>query len=185
MIITIAGAPGSGKTSAGKILAAKLGMPFYSVGGLRAKMALDRGMTIDELNRLGETDKTTDTEVDDYQRELGEKDGNFVIEGRLSWHFIPNSFKVFLDCDPAEAARRIYAVQQSSTNRRADEPVYASAEEAKAAIIDRVASDVRRYAAIYGVDYRDTAHYDLVFDTTHMAGPEDTAEHLLAKIPRS
>lgn len=184
MIITIAGAPGSGKTSAGKILAAKLGMSFYSVGGLRAKMALDRGMTIDELNRLGESDKTTDTKVDDDQRELGLKEDNFVIEGRLSWHFIPNSFKIFLDCDPMEAAKRIYMVQQSTANRRADEPVYANVEEAKAAIIDRVASDVRRYAAIYGVDYRDLSQYDLVFDTTNMHGPDETAEALLAKIPR-
>lgn len=185
MIITIAGAPGSGKTSAGKILAARLGMSFYSVGGLRAKMALDRGMTIDELNRLGESDQTTDTEVDDDQRKLGETEDNFVIEGRLSWHFIPRSFKIFLDCDPAEAARRIYSVQQSTANRRADEPIYANVEEAKTAIVQRVASDVKRYAAIYGVDYRDTSQYDLVFDTTTMSGPEDTADHLLTKIPRT
>ena len=183
MIITISGAPGSGKTSAAKIVAAKLGMPFYSMGGLRAKMALERGMTIDELNRLGETDKTTDTEVDDYQKKLGTTEDNFVIEGRLSWHFIPNSFKIFLDCDSTEAARRIYEAQQSAADRREDEPTYTSVEEAQAAIEQRVASDVKRYAAIYGVDYRDHSHFDLIIDTTANTGPEQTAGAILAALP--
>ena len=94
MIISISGVPGSGKTSVGKLIAEQKGWPFYSIGGLRGKMALDRGITLDELNRLGETDPTTDTSVDDYARELGKKEDNFVIEGRLSWYFIPHAFKI-------------------------------------------------------------------------------------------
>lgn len=183
MIITISGVPGSGKTSAAKIVATKLGMPFYSMGGLRAKMALERGMTIDELNRHGETDKTTDTEVDEYQKKLGATEDHFVIEGRLSWHFIPNSFKIFLDCNPTESARRIYEAQHSATDQREDEPSYASIEEAQAAIEQRVASDVKRYAAIYGVDYRDKSHFDLVIDTTTSTGPDQTAEKILSALP--
>ena len=65
MIISIGGVPGSGKTSVAKILGQRLSMAFYSMGGLRAKMATERGLTIDELNALGEKDRTTDTSVDD------------------------------------------------------------------------------------------------------------------------
>src|SRR5689334_16245543 len=101
MIISITGAPGTGKTSVGKLLAKRLGYNFYSVGDLRGKMAMERGLTIDELNKLGEKDASTDTMADDYQRELGRKEDNFIIEGRLSWHFIPHSFKVFLKCSPS------------------------------------------------------------------------------------
>ena len=168
MIISISGVPGSGKTSVGKILAQRLGLNFYSMGGLRGKMALDRGMTIDQLNALGERESFTDTEVDDYQRELGKKEDGFVIEGRLSWHFIPHSFKIFLDCGPMEAARRIYEARQRETER-SDEPCYADIKEARADLDRRIASDVLRYEKYYGVDYRDPSHYDLVLDTTAMS----------------
>ena len=173
MIISISGVPGSGKTSAAKILAHTLGMKFYSMGDLRGKLAQERGVTIDELNRLGETDPTTDTSVDDYQRELGKKEDNFVIEGRLSWYFIPDSFKVFLDCDPAEAAQRIF--QARRRGGRNDEPKYASVNVARTEIEKRIASDILRYRKYYGVDYRDPKQFDLVLDTTARKGPDETA----------
>ena len=59
MIITISGIPGSGKTTVGRMLAEKLGYKFYSIGDLRGKMAMERGMTIDQLNELGKTDGRT------------------------------------------------------------------------------------------------------------------------------
>jgi cytidylate kinase len=180
MIISLSGVPGSGKTTVGKILAERLGMNFYSVGGLRGKMALERGITIDELNKLGESDASTDTSVDDYQRELGLKEDQFVIEGRLSWHFIPHSFKIFLDCDPRESARRIYEGQKARDGKeRHDEKIYESVEEAQAAIESRVASDLLRYQKYYQIDYRAPSNYDLLLDTTEMKGPNETAEKIL------
>lgn len=177
MIISISGVPGSGKTSTGKILAERLGMKFYSVGGLRGKMALERGLTIDGLNKLGEKEAFTDKSVDDYQKELGQKEDNFVIEGRLSWHFVPHSFKIFLDCDPNEAARRVFEARRSKSGpKRNDEPEYKSAEDARRELDERMASDKIRYAKYYGVDYRDPGHYDLVLDTTALKGPEETAD---------
>jgi cytidylate kinase len=185
MIISISGVPGSGKTSVGKLTAHKLGYKFYSVGGLRGKMALERGISIDELNKIGEQDATTDTSVDDYQRELGAKEDNFVIEGRLSWHFIPKSFKIFLSCDPQESARRIFAGQHAAAGKeRSDEKAYASIEEARKILDDRVASDVLRYQKYYNLDYRSPEHYDLVLDTTKMTGPEETAGKILGQLPK-
>lgn len=170
MIISITGAPGTGKTSVGKLLAERLGYRFYSVGGLRGKMALERGITINELNKIGETDPTTDTSVDDYQRELGKKEDNFIIEGRLSWHFIPHSFKILLTCDIPTSAKRIFEARKHDTEGREDEPLYASPEEAQHAIEDRISSDVLRYQKHYGIDYRDPSHYDLIVDTTAISG---------------
>lgn len=181
MILSISGVPGSGKTTVGKILAERLRMNFYSVGGLRGKMAIERGISIDELNKIGENDATTDTSVDDYQRELGVKEDQFVIEGRLSWHFIPHSFKIFLSCDPRESARRIYEGQRAGDGKeRSDEKIYTSVEEAQAAIEQRVASDILRYEKYYQLDYRAPSNYDLILDTTDMKGPEETAERILA-----
>ena len=178
MIITISGVPGSGKTSVGKIIAEKLGWPFYSMGSLRGKMAMDKGLTLDELNTLGETDQTTDTIVDDYQKELGSKEDNFVIEGRLSWYFIPKSFKVFLDCQPAVAANRILA----SREERPDEKLAPDPKEVQRVLEARLASDMRRYQKIYGIDYLDKSHYDLVLDTTPLKSAQEAADLVYASL---
>ncbi|TAL20049.1 hypothetical protein EPN90_01745 [Patescibacteria group bacterium] len=181
MIISIAGDPGSGKTSVARLLSGRLGWPWYSMGDLRGKMALERGLTIDELNQLGETDPATDTAVDDYARRLGETDNNFVIEGRLAWHFIPHSFKVFLSCEHKEAGRRVYGAKKRDPSRR-DEPAYSSPEEAEREIKKRIESDARRYLKHYGVVFNDQKNFDLVIDTTAHKKPEQTVEKILAAL---
>lgn len=181
MIITIGGMPGSGKTSVARLLSERLHRPCYSMGGLRAKMAMERGLSIDELNAVGENDPQTDAAVDEYQKHLGETEDDFIMEGRLSWHFIPRSFKIFLECDTAEAARRIFAARKA-TREREDEPVYNSWQETQAAIEARIASDRRRYQTHYGLDHLDRSHYDLVIDTTPNSGPQQTLEKIVSEL---
>lgn len=182
MIITITGLPGSGKTTVVKQLSEMLGIPWYSVGNLRGKMAEERGMTIDELNALGETEAFTDKEVDEYQTKLGQSGESFIIDGRLSWYFIPNSFKIFLDVNPNVGAQRIY--DASKKGERDDEKAYESVEEVKQFIADRVASDISRYQKYYEVDFLDRSNYNLVLDTTNLT-IEEKARIILDKIPKS
>ena len=108
MIITISGWPGSGKTTVGKLLARKLNYKFYSMGNLRGKTALEKNLTIDQLNKIGEDESWTDKDVDEYQKKLGEKEDNLIVEGRLSFHFIPKSLKIFLKVDQIIGAARIF-----------------------------------------------------------------------------
>jgi cytidylate kinase len=45
MIITLSGYPGSGKSTAGKLLAAKLGYNRYSIGDLQRRLAAEHNLT--------------------------------------------------------------------------------------------------------------------------------------------
>ena len=180
MIISLTGMPGSGKSTIAKLLSQKLSVPWYSVGDLRGKMAKEHGMTIDELNTLGETEAFTDKDVDEYQTKLGFGNESFIIDGRLSWHFIPQSLKVFLSVDPDIAAARIFGA--SKAGKRADEKAYTSSAEVKQAIADRVASDQLRYQKYYQIDYLDLKNYDLIIDTTRLT-PEMIVRQILSKIP--
>jgi len=182
MIISISGTPGSGKTSVAKYIANELGMKFYSIGELRGKMATERGMTLDEFNKLGESERFTDEEADAYQKQLGEHEDNFVIEGRLCWHFIPHSFKIFLTCDLDEAARRVFKARRDPGEGRDDERMYESAEDTKAQIKERMASDTKRYGQYYGLDYQNPDNYDLVIDTTNLESMEATAKRILDEL---
>ena len=108
-------------------------------------------MTIDEWNAHGEGNQETDVPIDEEQRELGKKEDNCIIDGRLSWYFIPHSFKVFLDVDGKEGARRIF--EHAKSGARKDEHTYTSAEEVAAWARARTASDNRRYQKYYGVTW--------------------------------
>jgi predicted cytidylate kinase len=178
MIITISGMPGSGKTTVGKMLARRLGYRFYSMGDLRGKMAMERGMTIDQLNEVGRKEEWTDREVDEYQEMLGKEEDNFIVDGWLSWHFIPHSFKVLLKVSPEAGAERVFADQ------RPDERHVGSVEEMKAMLQKRFRESSARYREHYGIsDILDESNYDLVVDTMKM-GAEQVAEKVLAGLGR-
>lgn len=178
MIITLSGLPGSGKSTVAKMLAEKLGYQFYSMGDLRGKAALNRGLTIDEFNALPEN---TDVIVDDYQKKLGVTGNNLIIDGRISWHFIPTSFKVFLDVDPDVGAARIFAGR--SGPNRGDEPEYRDVAHVRETLAARVASDAERYKKYYGIDFADRSVYDLVLDTSDLT-LEETLAAILAALPK-
>jgi len=161
--ITISGFPGSGKTSVGKKIAEKFGCKFYSMGDLRGRMAVDRGIDVDKLNEVGEKESWTDNDVDNYQKELGSKENNFVIEGRLSYFFIPKSIKIFLKVDLREGAKRIFL------NQRSDEREVFSVEEMANIIEKRILSDKIRYRKHYDIDCYMESQYDIIVNSTNIS----------------
>ena len=167
MIISLSGAPGSGKSTVAQMLADRLGWPRYYMGGLRREAAQKRGLSLAEYNKLGETDVSTDKEVDEYQRELGTKEDNFVIEGRTSWYFIPHSLKVYLDVSPGAGAKRIFGSLQHKNTRNEGENLK-TWQDVLASNSARTTSDKRRYRQYYDIEVYDPKNYDFYLDTTNL-----------------
>lgn len=167
MIITISGEPGSGKSTIGKKLAEILGYDHYYIGQIRRDAAHKRGMTLAEYNKLGESSPETDIEVDNYQKNLGINNDNFVIEGRTSWFLIPDSIKIFISVDPVIGAQRVFKELQADNSRNEDNDLK-SVESVLESHRSREASDALRYKKYYNKNCSDKSNYDLVVDTTNL-----------------
>ena len=172
MIITISGALGSGKSTVAKILVEKFNLKHYSTGDFMREIAAKRGITLLELSKLAETDRSIDKELDNYQIQLGKDEDNFIIDARLGWHFIPNSIKIFLDVTDEEAAKRIF--KEGRTDEKYNTDLNATLENIK----NRRASEIKRYQDYYNLNYYDHNNYDLVVDTTEIPA-EEVAEKII------
>jgi cytidylate kinase len=168
MKITIFGNPGTGTSTVGKLLATKLGYEFKSSGNMFRDMAKELGMTVYELDTLAQSDPQYDIKLDGLVAEYGKTHDDFIFESRLAWHFIPDSVKIALVCEEAEAARRV-------ANRDG-----ISADEAKKKNDLRIATYLKRYPVYYpDLRYPPTADdFDLTIDATSIAPEEIVGEML-------
>lgn len=123
------------------------------------EIAQKHKVTLLELSKQAETDKTIDLELDKRQTELGKKEDNFVIDSRLGFHFIPKSIKVFLDVNLNEAANRILKEKRQHEH-------YKDIQDSINKIKTRINSENKRYKEYYNIDYHDTNNYDIIIDTT-------------------
>jgi CMP/dCMP kinase len=170
MKITISGMPGAGKSTVAEFLSKKLNYPRYDMGGMRRDLAKKRGLTLEQFQKLAESDPSIDLDVDNYQAEIGRREKDFVMEGRTSYHFIPDSFKIFLDCSINEGARRIYNDMKSPALReKRNEANVNNQKELEESVRRRILSDRMRYKKYYNInDFYDKSQFDYVLDTTHL-----------------
>ncbi len=124
------------------------------------EMAADMGMTILELSHSAQDSDDIDQEIDARTVRLAEDSDHFVMDARLGWHFIPHSFKVFLEVRPEVAAHRIYAASRGAEHENV------TLDDTRKAIEARTVSEQKRYMDYYGLDYGDHSQYDLVVDTS-------------------
>ena len=181
-IITISGTPCSGKSAINALLTKQLGYQTYSVGSLVKRLALERGVEPEFFYKQNITEaagemQSLDDYLDSYQRELGEQKEGFILDSRLGFYFVPQSFRVFLSCDAEVAAERAHKARKSEIK-------YGSAAKAKQTIAERADDELGNYAKKYGIpNFHLPFHYDLVIDTS-AAKPEETAEKILQQYRR-
>lgn len=161
-IITISGLPGSGKSSTAKGVARALGFEHFSSGDLFREMAAARGLSVEQINFAAEQQREIDLEVDELLKKIGKEKDRLVIDSRMAFHWIPDSFKVFLDLDPETAAARTFAHIQKEG--RASQAA-SSLEEVRKKTLKRFESERKRYKNLYNVDFTDKSRFDLVVDT--------------------
>lgn len=177
-IITIAGRPGSGKSTTSKGVAEELGYQHFSSGDLFRAIGKERGINVTQTNLAAEKDGDIDYLVDQRLRDIGATEDQIVIDSRMAWHWMPYSFKVYLDLDLETAARRI--LQNIEPARMESEHIPSDPSEYAAALQDRLDSEARRYEALYSVNPYDHANYDLVVDA-HALDVEEVLQEILVK----
>lgn len=163
-IITIGGTLGSGKSSTGDLLAEKLGFQRFSMGNVQREYSKNLGLDFTVFHEMLKTNDSIDKEVDAYQKQLAIETDNFVLDSRLGWYFIPESFKVFLSVPKEIAAERIIQDAEKNPNREVE--VIKNKEDVIRQIEFRLDSERKRYRDLYGIeDHFDTNHYDLSIRT--------------------
>ncbi|RJO59218.1 hypothetical protein C4546_03255 [Candidatus Parcubacteria bacterium] len=170
MIITINGMPGSGKSTIAKRLAKILRYSTLDIGSLRRRVAKKKGLTLAEFNKWSEKNpKFGDKYFDHLLIKTARAKKNLVISGRMAFHFLPESFKIFFDVSFPEGARRI---KQSLHENRNEGRNLSSIAEIISSMKKRIASDTRRYKKLYRVNIFKPSNYDYVLDTTHIPIPQ-------------
>lgn len=161
MIITITGKPCSGKNTVGEEFAKKFGFKFLVMGDIFREQAKKFGAkSITDFVKENDKIKIVDKMVDDYVVEVGKTKLNedIVLVSRTAWHFIPKSFKVFLDVSLDVAINRLI-----NANRESEK--VATKAQAKKALTSRWENENKRYQELYGFDNNNLENYNLVIST--------------------
>lgn len=172
-IISITGDLASGKSTVTKMLADEFGFIVYKNGEYFRKLALEHNMSVTEFNQYVENHPEIDRQIELSATEFAKTHDNFIIDARLGWYSVPESFKVYLKVDIDESARRAFGDE----GRKATES-FNSIEEYKKDLKLRYKLEKDRYMNLYGVDKSDMSNYDLIVDTTSIT-PNEVKEKIV------
>lgn len=171
-IIVMSGDIGSGKSSVATALQQLTGFDIIGTGAIQRAIATRRGLTTLELNKISQTDRSVDDEIDSYVVETGKTQDRLILDSRLAWHFIPTAFKVYLSVDAYVGAVRVF-------NAARDDEHNPSLEATLENNLKRQAIEGQRFQKLYQVNFRHYGNYDLIIDTSYTS-PMVIAEKIKA-----
>jgi len=157
-LLALSGPPGSGKSTVGRLVANRLGLPFHAAGDLFRAEATRRGMDLIEFSHYAEEHEEVDRALD--ERMLALAAPGRVLDGRLVGALcrrrgIPVVY-ILLTASPDVRAQRLA--------HRDHETV----EEATRRMHDREGSERERYRRIYGIDLA-SERPDHTIDTSELS----------------
>lgn len=163
-IITLSGKPGSGKSSTADRVAEMLSYTRYSAGDIVRTYVRKKHMTLDQFNTMAEKNHAIDYDIDEELRKLrNQKD--IVIDSRLGFYWIPESFKVYLDLDMEVAAARIFRDTVGNELREYADNDY-SIQDVEHLVLARMENEKNRFKSLYGVNPYSNANFDLIVNTS-------------------
>lgn len=174
-IISLAGDLGSGKSTVASLICEKLSYPIHRNGDYFRKLGMEMGLSVTEFNEYVKAHPEIDNEIEKSARKAADENEELVIDARLGWYAVPESFKVYLTVDINEAARRAF----NDPNRKKSES-FETIEEQKADLEKRFTLENERYFNLYGVHKEDKTNYDFVLDTTNLTREEVVEEIIKA-----
>lgn len=169
-IIALSGDLAAGKGAVSEILIKDLNYGIYRNGAYARKLAADMGLNITSFNEYLAEHPEIDMQIEKSAAEYAKEHDNFIIDARLGWYAVPESFKVYLRVDIDVAAKRAFEDQ-----KRKNVESFETVEEQKQDMIKRFNLENERYWNLYHVHKEDMSNYDLVVDTTNKT-PKEVAE---------
>lgn len=168
-IITIAGDLASGKSRITDLLQKKLNYEIYRNGEYVRKLAKEKGLDITSFNEYLRDHPEIDQQIEKSAALYAKEHDNLIVDARLGWYAIPESFKVYLKVDIDVAAKRAF-----EDEKRKETENFATIEEQKQDMIKRYQSENERFFKLYGIHKEDLSNYDLVIDTSYNSIEENT-----------
>jgi len=171
-LVVVGGPPGSGKTTAARTTAERLGFEFLSAGARFRALAQEHEMDLGEFSRYAANHPEVDRELDDYMLSFAKP--GWLLDSRLAGPLarrkgIPLLYLVVTAGDAVRAER---------LSGRDGIPVAA----ARRAMVAREQSEKSRYKALYGIDL-DRETPDLQIDSSDLS-PSGVVDRLVDFIRR-
>ncbi len=172
-IITITGDHASGQGTLSNNLNKELGYEIYRNGQYVRSLAAQKGVSIAEFQEYIDKHPELDRQIENSAKNYAANHDNLIIDAKLGFYAVPNSFKVYLKVDIDVAAKRALLDE-----KRKETENYTSVEDAKKQILYRFNEENKRWLDTYGVDRCDMNNYDIVIDTTNLS-PEQVKNIVL------
>lgn len=144
-----------------KILSRTLEFEYLSTGQMHRKIAEEYGVDALALNKIASKDESIDDRIDGYLRSLNESDKDLIIDSRMAWHFVKDTFKIYLEVHSEVGADRVLG-----DKGRISEPTYQGRESALAILKARKSSENERFFEKYKVRCDDLSNYDITINTS-------------------
>ncbi|HTW76780.1 MAG TPA: cytidylate kinase family protein [Thermoplasmata archaeon] len=167
-VVALGGPPGSGKSTAGRTVADRLGLIYTSAGDAFRAEAARRGMDVEAFGRYAEVHPEVDRALDRAMQAVATP--GRLLDGRIQGILCrragtPVAYVVVT----AELAERVRRVARRDGQDEA---------EAARRVAEREQSERRRYREYYGIDL-ERERPDLTVDSTHLP-PDGVADQIVA-----
>ena len=92
--ISLTGDLGSGKSTVCSLIQEKIKVERVSIGVIMRARAKELGMTLQDYSKYMESHPEEDKFLDDILIGYENKDGDYIFDSRMAWHFVPSAFSI-------------------------------------------------------------------------------------------